>query len=201
MNPIRLALTTITDPAAAWVQLKARALPRRELWLALAAVVALSTLAAWTLSRVLGATAPPDAAWDMMAAMREQLEQRPVTFALVQFGWTAVLIGAATYIGRLFDGHARYDDLLLAMVWMKTILLVLQVVQVALVPVSLGLAAVLAMVETGLYLLLAVRLTQVAHGFRSPLKVGGVMLASVLIAILALALRLVLFGPAPPELP
>lgn len=203
MNLLRLAATTISDPATAWRALKARAIPRRELWLALVALVALSTLAAWARSMMVPAAPPPDAdpVWTVLEMMRHQLEDRPLSFAAAQFGWTVVLIGMVTYVGRLFDGQARFDDILLAAVWMKAILLGVQALQVVLIPLSLAVATLLAMVETVLYFLLAVRLTQVAHGFRSPARVGLVMAVSFFIVILALSVRLVLFGPAPPELP
>lgn len=202
----RLALLTLTDPQSAWDRLRARAVPVRDLWLALVALVALSTLLAWALSHMLDLPSQPgpapgtDPAWDVLAAMRAQLEQRPVVFAGVQLLWTVVLVGLATYVGRLFDGHARFEDMLLAAVWMKMILLAVQALQLVAVPFSLGLATLLAMAESALYLVLAVRLVQVAHGFRSPGRVALVMVASFLVVILALSLRLMLFGPTPPEM-
>lgn len=205
-NLPRLALLTVSDPQAAWDRIRALAIPLRERWLALIATVALSTLCAWLLNHILGGASQPgpppgtDPASDILAAMRTQLDRRPITFAGVQLAWTVVLVGIVTYVGRLFDGRARYEDVLLATVWMKLILLGVQVVQLLVVPFSVGVAALLAMAETILYLLLAVRLVQVVHGFRSPARVGLVMVIAFFVIIFALTLRLVLFGPTPPEL-
>lgn len=203
---LRLAGATITTPEAAWAQIQAQALPRRARWAALVAVVAVSTLCAWALNHLLGGATPPgpppgtDPTADLLAMMRAQLEHQPLTFAGIQLVWLAVLVGVVTYVGRLLGGRARYDDVLLAAAWMKAILLTVQVAQLVLVPVSMALAALLALAETILYLLLAVRLVQVVHGFRSPARVGLVMMISFFVIVLALALRLVLFGPTPPEL-
>ncbi len=203
---LRLAAMTVTAPQDAWARLEARAIPRQERWLALVVLVVLSTMVAWAMSVMLSAGAPPgpppgtDPTWDLMGLMRAQLEQRPLTFAAIQMGWMVALIGIVTYVGRLFGGRARYDDVLLAAVWMKAILLAVQLLQLVLIPVSMALAALLALAETILYLLLAVRLTQVVHGFRSPARVGLVMVIAFFVIIFALALRLVLFGPTPPEL-
>lgn len=203
---LRLAALTVAAPQDAWARLEARAIPRQMRWAALVVLVVLSTMAAWAMSVLLSAGAPPgpppgiDPTWDVMALMRAQLEQRPLSFAVIQMGWMVALIGVVTYVGRLFGGRARYDDVLLAAVWMKAILLAVQVLQLVLIPVSMALAALLALAETLLYLVLAVRLVQAVHGFRSPARVGLVMAISFFVILFALALRLVLFGPTPPEL-
>lgn len=199
---LQLAGTTLTDTRAAWQSLRARLPGASERWLLLVATVILSTLAAWAMSRLLPPLAPPtngDPAAEVMALMRRQLEQRPLLFTAIQFLWLVFAIGTVTYIGRLFGGRARFDEVVLAAGWMKALLLVLQLAQLAVMTLSMGMAAMLAMVESVLYLFLAVRLTQVVHGFSSPAKVALAMLATFFLILFAVALRLTVFGLAPME--
>ena len=198
----RLAGMTLTDTQAAWQRLRARLPHPHERWLLLVAAVILSTLAAWTMGRLLAPIAPPatgDPAAEMMALMRRQLEERPLAFTAIQFLWLVFAIGAVTMIGRLFGGRARFDEVVLAAGWMKALLLVVQLAQLAVMTLSMGLAAMLALVESVLYLFLAVRLTQVVHGFSSPARVALAMLACFFLILFAVALRLTVFGLVPTE--
>ena len=196
----RLAGLTLTDTPAAWRQLRTRLPYPRERWFLLFATVILSSLVAWTLSRMLGPYATPtdgDPTLQVMTMMRRLLEERPLTFASLQFLWMILAIGAVTFIGRLFGGRARLDDVVLAAGWMKTIMLAVQVLQLVLVNLSLGMAAMLSMAESVLYLYLAVRLTQTVHGFSSAFKVALIMIAGFFVILFALAFLLVLLGFAP----
>lgn len=198
----QLVGATLTDTPAAWRQLQARLPYPYERWLLLVAALVVSALTAWAMNRLLAPYAPPpgqDAAMDVMAMMRGQLEARPLGFTAVQFLWLVFAIGAVTYIGRLFGGHAQFDDVVLAAGWMKVILLIVQMMQLVALTVSIGVAAMLAMAESALYLFLAVRLTQIVHGFSSPFRVALVMLAAFFLILFAVALRLSVFGLAPPE--
>lgn len=200
---LHLARATLLDTPSAWQTLRTRLPGPAERWLLLLAMVALSTLAAWAMSRMLTPHAPvpgADPAADMMALMRRQLEERPLLFTAIQLLWVVFAIGTVTMIGRLFGGRARFDEVVLAAGWMKALLLVVQLAQLAAMTVSMGMAAVLAMAETVLYLFLAVRLTQVVHGFSSPTRVALAMLGTFFLILFAVALRLTVFGLAPTEL-
>lgn len=191
-----LARLSFLQPAEAWRRINALGLDMRSRWLALIALVVLSTLIGWMIDAMLAplAPAPEDATAQVMEIVRLQLQHRPFAFALVQLVGTVITIALVTRIGNLFGGHGRFEDVLLAAVWMKTLLLVLQLGQLLLVGIALPLAAVLAMVETVVFLYLAVRLTQVVHGFQSPFLVAAGMIASFLVVMLALATVMVMLG-------
>lgn len=197
----RLAGQTLLQPEAAWQRLRALPFGPREHWLALLALTVVGTLAAWLTDALLGPVGPvpDDPPARMMEAVRLQLQHRPVVFAAMQLAGTVLLIALVTRIGRLFGGRAGFNDVLLAAVWMKAMLFVLQLGQLVLVHFAIGLAALLAMVETVLFLYLAVRLTQVVHGFRSPLLVAVGMAASFLALVFGASILLMLFGLTPQE--
>lgn len=197
-----LARLTFRDPVEAWRRISGLGLTTRDRWLALMALIAVSTLAGWMMDALLSPLAPPpgDATAQLMEAVRLQLEHRPLVFAIIQLAGSIVTIALVTRIGRIFGGRASFDDVLLAAVWMKALLLVLQLGQLFLVSFALPIAAILAMIETLAFLYLAVRLTQVVHGFSSPFRVAIGMIASFFVLILALTTVMVLLGLSPTEI-
>lgn len=200
----QLARLTLTNTPAAWQQLRMRLPHPAERWSLLFATVILSALVAWLLSQILGpATVPPgaDPALQVMATIRQLLEERPLTFTSLQLSWLLFAVVAVTLVGRLFGGRARLDEVVLATGWMKAIMLVVQVLQVIVVNLSMGLAAMLSVAESALYLFLAVRLTQTVHGFSSMFKVAVMMILAFFVILFALALLLVLLGLAPAGVP
>ena len=175
---------------------------RPEVWRqALIGLIALSTLIAWLMDAQLAPliSRPQDPAAQLMETMRLQLEQRPLVFAAGQLVGNIVTVALVTRIGRFFGGHGRFEDVLLAAVWMKAMLLVLQFAQLIFIGIALPVAAMLAMVETMAFLYLALRLTQVVHGFRRPLLVAVGMAASFLALVFGASILLMLFGLTPQE--
>ena len=198
----RLAGLTLAQPVEAWAEIRALNMDIRDRWLALIGLIALSTLIAWLMDAQLAPliSRPQDPAAQLMETMRLQLEQRPLVFAAGQLVGNIVTVALVTRIGRFFGGHGRFEDVLLAAVWMKAMLLVLQFAQLIFIGIALPIAAMLTMVETMAFLYLALRLTQVVHGFRSPLRVAVGMVLSFLVLMFALTTLMVLLGLTLPEI-
>ncbi|MEM9434024.1 MAG: YIP1 family protein [Pseudomonadota bacterium] len=156
---------------------------RDVLWslLLLTAVVSgiLSTISAWLL--------PPP------TDISTQVLLSPLLFTAILTGVMLLTVICTHYIGRGFGGTGQFNESLLIVTWLQLILIAVQVLQIALMLFSPGLAQLLGMVSVALFIWLYVNFVATLHGFSSiPFVLVGMIVSMIAVAFgLSLALGLV----------
>ncbi|MDA8746987.1 YIP1 family protein [Litoreibacter sp.] len=147
--------------------------PAREaLWSILAVVVVLSVILAQLMTYLV--PAPPDA--QLLLPFRSS----PVMFALVMWGLLVLMVFCTHYIGAMFGGSGAFDDSLTVVIWLQTILLVIQVAQLILALISPLLAGWVGLVFGMLSIWIFVNFISVVHGFKNLALVSlGLLMALV----------------------
>lgn len=158
-------------------------LPARTLGLALMAVASALLLHLGFLI-----LPPPD---DPVAAF---MSQSPLRTAVVQWVVLAASVLLTFWIGRNFGGHGSLPDTLLVLVWLQTLMLAVQVVQLLALVISPPIAALLNIGGLVLFFWFYSSFVAGLHGFASRWAVFGatlgigfgiaLMLATVMITIL-----------------
>lgn len=124
----------------------------------------------------------------------------PFGLAMLQLGAGILSALAIYHVGRMFGGHGAFVDALLVVVWMQSILTLIQVAQLVTLLIFPPFAQLLGLMAMVLVFWLSSGFIAEAHGFRSQLKTLFGMFASGLLIVFALAFLLVLLGFAP-EMP
>ena len=182
---------TLRDPEAAMAYLRGLRLTTPDILAAAVAITAISTLLGWP---ALAGTAFEDGTvWAMFA-------RHPMVFAAAQLA--ATLFGAALMAGagRAFGGGGHFTDCLLALVWVQLILVVLEAIQAVLMLLFPPVAGILSLLGFALFFYLIVRLATAVHGFNNPTLVLFGMIATLLLAGVALSIIVGALGllPEPP---
>lgn len=172
-------------------QMVLNAKPSREiLWSMLALVVALSVILAQIMRFLV--PAPTD------AEMLIPFQSSPVMFALVMWGLLVLMVFCTHFIGAIFGGEGAFDDSLVVVIWLQTILLVIQVIQVIVAFVSPMFAGIVGLVFGLLSIWIFVNFVAVVHGFKNLALVFFGLVASMLGVVFGLSLIFVfiaiLFG-------
>ena len=129
-----------------------------ELWLVLGLTAIVSALLAEFL-----VAQTPEGVDPVLTAMMAS----PVWFAAIQFFGLAVLTAMVFGIGRQFGGTGGFAGALALIGWLQSILIVLQVAQIAALLVMPPLALIISLVSLVLFLWLLTSFTAELHGFRS----------------------------------
>lgn len=192
---------SVRKPAESVPAILSLGIPREARWLGLAAVVALSGLASAIMLLVYGA--PPadasDTAWVTMTGS-------PIRMAMIQGIGILFVAGAITHIGRIFGGKGQFIDALLLVVWVETVLLVIQYAQLALwlfvfpilpASISLFLSMMTGLLSMVVLFWMLVGIIKGLHGFTSTPAVLLGMVATMFGAGTVLLLVLTVLGIAP----
>ena len=163
---LRLTLSDPRDGARAVAKID---VSREALWSALTVIVALSVIGARIMSY-------------MMPISQEQavgmpIAVSPIMFALIMWGLLVLTVFCVHYIGRAFGGQGHFNTSLKLVIWLQTILLLAQGLQILLGTVSLPLAGLLGLGFSLYSIWLFVNFVAVAHGFENR---GTVLLGVVL---------------------
>ncbi|QPM89641.1 YIP1 family protein [Pseudooceanicola algae] len=177
-----LARQSILDPRAAAPILTGRPLPRGVLPLALALVATLNGI-------FFGLVLPADLYPGGLAS--------PIPLAIMVGGlvWTSAAILA--FVGQLFGGQGRTEDLLRIGIWMQFLRLGAQILLTFAELLLPGLAWMLAVVAWIWGLYMTICFTAAAHRFDTLLKAAAVLGVTFFTAVLALSVVLAVFGLAP----
>lgn len=163
---LRLTLSDPRDGARAVAKID---VSREALWSALTVIVALSVIGARIMSY-------------MMPISQEQalgmpIAVSPIMLALIMWGLLVLTVFCVHYIGRAFGGQGHFNTSLKLVIWLQTILLLTQGLQILLGTVSLSLAGLLGLGFSLYSIWLFVNFVAVAHGFENR---GTVLLGVVL---------------------
>lgn len=181
---LRLALQSVTNPREVGALLLSIRPNREALWTAFALVVVLNTLV-FSVSIQLA----PEGIPDFLA--------NSTSFLAMQAAVLAASILGFTWVGRLFGGRARLEEMALLMIWMQGLRVLVQIALLVLVPLSPVLGGFATMAATALGVWIVVNFIDEAHELRSLLKALAVLVLGVLAMAFVLSLILTLVGVTP----
>lgn len=179
----QLALTSVTDPAAAARSLMALALPRDVLWTGLALVAVLNTILFIASNMLVPVSMPVPG-----------LPTSPVSYLALIVTGLVLTIYAVYWAGRGLGGQGSLNDVMIVLLWLQGLRVVVQFVALVLMLIVPGLAVLLvfAAALVGLYILL--NFVNQAHRLDSLARSAGVLIAALLAMVLALSLAISILG-------
>ena len=176
---------TLRDPRSAARAILGLDLPVQARWLALVLVVVLTVLA--TQIGLLLFPLPASSAWDVL--MRNGLLAVPL-----QVAFLALVALGMSHVGRRFGGRGRFDDALILVAWLETVMLVVQLAQLVAVLAVPPLGLLIGVVSLGLFFWLLTAFTAELNGFDSLPKVFLGILGTMFLAGFALVALLATLG-------
>ncbi len=183
---------TILDPRAAAGRALGLDLPRAVLWQVLVLVVILGMLQTFAYDALLPSPAEN--------ALMPFFGNQPLLTAGIAFAATLAMVVAMHRVGRAFGGTGDFDGALRLTVWLQTVMLFLNVVQMVLLVVLPPLAALMGIVNLGLMLWLMTNFVAVLHGFRALFPVFVMIIVTGFAMGFALFFLLMMTGViVPPE--
>lgn len=185
---IDLFVTTFRNPKLAAQRLLALDLPVEARWLGLVLVSVLTVIA----TKLMLATVP-----EIEVQAWERAWSDPWFGLPVQVISMTLLAAAIALIGRFFGGAGRFEDALVAVVWIQGVMLAPQLVQIVLFPVAPALAGLIAISSVGLFFWMLSNFTCVLHGFRSALGAFFGILGSLLVLAMIIAVLFSVLGVFP----
>jgi hypothetical protein len=184
----QLARLTLTQPRQGLRALLNLGLPKGTALVGLVLMAVLSALFLHLSLRV--APMPAD------NLMMEKLIGSPFRTAIIQAVVLMVTVLLVYRVGRAFGGQGALEDAMLAMVWLQTILVVLQGVQLLALILMPPLASLLGLLSGALFLWLLTQFIAELHGFASAAKVFFGVIVTFLLATFALTFLLIaMVGP------
>ncbi len=183
-----MILRTLRSPQEAARELLAMNLPQEARFLALAAVMAISA--------VLGVLA------EVLFAFVTKIDlgavSTPVPMAFLQGGVMLYSAFAMSFFGRQFGGSGSFQDALVLVVWIETILIVGQVVQILIMVFFPLISVVGTLVLFGLMFWLLIQFTAALHRFDNIFMVGAGVLAVFFGSAMVAGALMLSLGIAPP---
>jgi hypothetical protein len=187
-NLLRLARYTAVNPRDGAQQILDLNLPRDVLWKMLVLTVVISTL----LTHV-GVMLMPGT-----SLLMTEVIGSPVLTGLVQVGLLVLMVYCVYWIGRAMGGTAAFDDALAMVIWLQFIMVCVQVIQTALLPIAPMLAGLLGLASIVLFFWLLTHFVALIHGFKSLPSVFIIIIAAIFGVIFGLSLLLALISLSVP---
>ena len=190
---LALLRQTAVDPREGAEAALALGWPREALFLALAALIALSTCLTVALSLI---APPPELQLPEDAAGAGAMAgpMMPIFVAAFAFALTAIYAWALALAGRVIGGTGEFDEALALVVLLQALGLAAQVVQVV-VTLVLPVLAGLYFIGIALWFFwLSIVFTDVLHGFRSYIKSFALLFMVMTLLVLGGVVMLGLFG-------
>lgn len=181
-----LVKKTILSPkeAAQEILQLRRLLSREMLWSMVIVVAALMAMSYWV-QWELFPPGPPESPQEAAAqALMERIAARPFLAASLFACGIVVLINVLHWTGRLFGGTGGLHDMAAVFLWLQFFLVTAGVLTLGLALVMLPLAALLGLIANVLGLWILIAFVDEVHGFNSPLKSLGVLIAGVVLMVL-----------------
>ena len=176
---------TLRDPRSAARAILGLDLPVQARWLALVLVVVLTVLATQIGLQLF--PLPASSAWDVL--MRNGLLAVPL-----QVAFLALVALGMSHVGRRFGGRGRFDDALILVAWLETVMLVVQLAQLVAVLAVPPLGLLIGVVSLGLFFWLLTAFTAELNGFDSLPKVFLGILGTMFLTGFALVALLATLG-------
>jgi len=159
---------TVQNPAQAAGFLRQIHVDRVTGWMILILAIVLNTLAYFASISMF--PPPQDIAIPLL--------ETPFLVFTVLGSTMVTLVFAFFWVGRMFDGKATFDTILLMVGWLQYMRLAIQLVGMALMLIAPALSSLFVM-AAGLYgIWVVINFLQVAHGFETPAKAIAVIVFS-----------------------
>ncbi len=186
-NLLVLARLTLHSPAQAVSVLQQIGLPMRARWIGFWIVAVLSALVV----HLEFLAQPLDVQGFLLPLIRI-----PFVTALMQAGFLLLTVVACFQVGRGFGGRGSFADSLLVLVWLQTILIGLQILQLLVGVVMPLLADLLSLITLMATFWLVTHFIAALHGFRSLGLVFLAVIVTLVGMVILMAVILALFiGP------
>ncbi|WP_099824062.1 Yip1 family protein [Oceaniglobus indicus] len=180
-----MAAQTFRTPADVARRLMDMNLSRAVLWQALTLVVVISILLAEATNFImLSAVDVPEGVFVIP----------PLTMGLIQLSLLIAMVFAIFWVGRAMGGTGRFQDGLVAVVWLQFIMVCLQVVQTVSMLILPAIAWLVGIFGLVAFLWLLTHFIATVHGFTSLGKVFAMIIATSFGAAFGLSLLLTLVG-------
>ena len=121
----------------------------------------------------------------------------PLLGALVEFGIMAVIAVLTYRVGALFGGTGTFWDAVALVIWLNTMLLLIQIAQLLTLATVPSLAAVLAIFAVFWALWAYANFVTELHGFDNPFMVLGGVILTAIVLFISLAMLFAMFGITP----
>jgi hypothetical protein len=121
----------------------------------------------------------------------------PLPLFIVQVATFLGTAGLVTYVGRLFQGHATFKEVLTALVWMQLVLFGISMVQLFLGLVAPFMAPVLFLASLMIMIHLTVNFIMELHGFKNVFAVITGIVGTFFALAFFFAIILTMLGLAP----
>ncbi len=187
---------TLQEPVTAARQIMALQLPMNMRWAFAFLTVSLAAILAWTASAMMGPL--PEMTPDQgPVADYSWISRQPLLLAGLQLSAIVVASVLMAQVGRMFGGKGSFADALILSTWLEVLLLLVQVVQLILLPIAPGFAALLGGVSLGMFFYLTVQFTKALHGFANGWAVFLVMIATIVFLAFVAGFFAAIFGLYP----
>lgn len=184
---VRRGLASVHTPRSQLRALLDLNLSTTVLWPAMGLVVVLSVLGLSLAS----ALSPAEMQDDVLAGV---FRDRPFVLASLQLGMLSVVAAAIHNIGRNFGGQGRFEDALLAVIWLQWVMICLQMLQIAALLIAPPLVTPIGLASFAIFVWCLVNFVAELHRFEA---LGVVFLGVILSAVgllLAIGVLLSLVG-------
>lgn len=184
---IRRGFASVHTPKEQLRALLDLGLDRTVLWPAMGSVVAISVLGVALASMV----SPADMQDDVLAGV---FRDSPLVLAALQLGMLSIMAAAIHTIGRNFGGSGRFEEALLAVIWLQWIMFCLQVLQILALVLAPPLVTPIALASMAIFVWCLVNFVAELHGFDSLGMVFAGVIMSAVGLLLAISVVLSLIG-------
>lgn len=174
------------DPKAAAAQLLALNLPLNAALGLLAGAVAASVVMLFAMN-----------GFEPVPLLPSTLVFGPMALAITVCGLNILMVLAVQYTGRLFDGQCSFAQSAIIIAWVQILQFLLQLVQIGLGLLSIGIAALFGLISLIYVLWATAHFISVLHGLDSAVKGFLVFIIAILAVGFGLSILLTVSGLAP----
>lgn len=122
----------------------------------------------------------------------------PFAYAVIIGTFLMFLVFMIVHAGRMFGGTGTLDGALMLIVWFQAVSVTLEAIQVALLLISPGIAALFGVITLGAIIWVFVNFINVLHGFASLAKAAVVIVLALICAALGTGVVMGLLGISTP---
>lgn len=184
---LRLGFATVHAPRPALRALMELNLPLAVLWPALGLISVLSVLATAGASYL----SPSEMQDEVLAGV---FRNNPFAFAALELGMLSLGATAIFNIGRHFGGQGRFEDALLAVIWLQWVMICVQLLQIAALLIAPPLVGPIALASIAILIWCLVNFVAELHAFKSLGAVFAGTVMSALAILFAVSLLLSITG-------
>ncbi|WP_341366239.1 YIP1 family protein [Yoonia sp. BS5-3] len=186
---MRAVWTSLIAPAEVAAQMLALRYPRHVLWTGLALVAILNVLPYSVVQMI----APVPIVFD-----QQVITLTPFAYAVIMSAFLVLVVLTLTHLGRLMGGTGTLDGALMMIIWFQAINLTLKLIQLGLLFIAPGVAALFGTMILGATIWVLLNFVNVLHGFAHLGKAIVLIIGAFLGAMLGTGIVMTFLGVVPP---